>query len=138
MARPIEPTPKLSGEDAERLLSDLANACSPEEADRRIALGRGELARMLRVKDLPIRKLRGGVSAPTFMSIETFSRRHRGAPLDDSLCSRLRAIIERDGVPRTCERYGVSPGSIGRAVGGLPVLRGTAALIILGLRTEAV
>jgi hypothetical protein len=35
MARPIEPTPILEGEDAERLLRDLENVCSPEEARRR-------------------------------------------------------------------------------------------------------
>ncbi len=36
MAKPIEPTPVLQGEDAERLLRDLEKVCSPEEAERRI------------------------------------------------------------------------------------------------------
>ena len=36
VAKPIEPTPVLKGEDAERLLRDLEKVCSPEEAERRI------------------------------------------------------------------------------------------------------
>jgi hypothetical protein len=51
MARPIEPTPMLQGEDAERLLSDLAKVCSPQEAQRRIELARRERAEMMRPKD---------------------------------------------------------------------------------------
>jgi len=36
MARPIEPTPILSGTDAASLRSDLRNVCSAQEAQRRI------------------------------------------------------------------------------------------------------
>ena len=35
MARPIEATPPVEGEDAVRLLRDLENCCSPEESERR-------------------------------------------------------------------------------------------------------
>jgi hypothetical protein len=50
MARPIEATPTLEGEDAERLLRDLADVCSPEEARRRIKYAREQLAEMTRPK----------------------------------------------------------------------------------------
>jgi hypothetical protein len=53
MARPIEPTPTLQGEDAERLLRELANVCPPEEAQRRIELARRERAEMMRPKNEP-------------------------------------------------------------------------------------
>lgn len=36
MAKPIEPTPTLYGEDAEALLRELENVCSEEEAERRL------------------------------------------------------------------------------------------------------
>ena len=52
MARPIEPTPILEGEDAERLLRDLENVCSPEEARRRIEWARAKRAEMMRPKVL--------------------------------------------------------------------------------------
>lgn len=35
MARPIQSTPELSGEDARRLLESLERTCSLEEAERR-------------------------------------------------------------------------------------------------------
>lgn len=36
MARPIEPTPALAGEDAQRLRTDLKQSCSADEARRRM------------------------------------------------------------------------------------------------------
>ena len=36
MAKPIEPTPTLTGKDAELLLRELEHVCSTEEADRRL------------------------------------------------------------------------------------------------------
>lgn len=54
MARPIEPTPTLQGEDADRLRRDLANVCSPQEAERRIEQARHALDELTRPKfDLP-------------------------------------------------------------------------------------
>lgn len=50
MAKPIQPTPTLRGEDAERLLRDLVDACTPAEAERRIAYARRQLAEMTRAK----------------------------------------------------------------------------------------
>ena len=50
MARPIESTPVLEGEDAERLLRDLENVCSPEEAKRRMEWAQVQLADMMRPK----------------------------------------------------------------------------------------
>lgn len=47
MARPIEPTPVLEGEDAERLLRDLERTCSPEEAKRRVRKARELLAKVM-------------------------------------------------------------------------------------------
>lgn len=47
MARLIEPTPVIEGEDAERLLEHLENVCSPEEARRRIAAAQKLLAKVL-------------------------------------------------------------------------------------------
>jgi hypothetical protein len=48
MARPIEPTPTLHGEDAERLLAELEQVCSPKEAEDRIAWAKRERAKMMR------------------------------------------------------------------------------------------
>ena len=53
MARPIEPTPVLEGEDGERLLRDLARTCTPEEAKRRVEKARGFLAEITRPKAPP-------------------------------------------------------------------------------------
>jgi len=53
MARPIEPTPTLEGEDALRLLRDLQRGCSPDEAKRRIDLAKVELAALKRPKGSP-------------------------------------------------------------------------------------
>lgn len=50
MARPIEPTPPLTGEDAERLLADLMHTCSVEEAQRRIDMAKQKLAIMMTPK----------------------------------------------------------------------------------------
>ena len=47
MARPIEPTPVLEGEDAERLLKELEQVCAPDEAERRVAAARRLLARVV-------------------------------------------------------------------------------------------
>ena len=47
MARPIQPTPVLEGEDAERLLEELERVCSPEEAECRVAAARKLLAKVV-------------------------------------------------------------------------------------------
>lgn len=47
MARPIEPTPSLSGADADRLIRDLADVCPPEEARARMAQARTARAAMM-------------------------------------------------------------------------------------------
>ena len=47
MARPIEPTPVLEGEDAERLLRELEHTCTPEEAKRRVQKARDLLAKVM-------------------------------------------------------------------------------------------
>lgn len=47
MARPIEPTPVLEGEDAERLLRDLESTCTPEEAKLRVQKARALLAKVM-------------------------------------------------------------------------------------------
>lgn len=36
MAKPIEPTPTLTGKDAEQLLRELERVCSADEAERRL------------------------------------------------------------------------------------------------------
>lgn len=48
MARPIEATPTLYGEDAERLIASLADRCSSEEAQRRQKAATRYLANMTR------------------------------------------------------------------------------------------
>lgn len=45
MARPIEPTPMLCGEDAKRLLAELEKVCSPDEQKRRIERSKQRLAK---------------------------------------------------------------------------------------------
>lgn len=50
MARPIEATPVLYGDDARRLLDDLQRVCSPEEARRRIESGKRTRAELMRAK----------------------------------------------------------------------------------------
>ena len=50
VARPIESTPTLYGEDAEQLLRELANVCSPAEAKARGERGRRLRAEMMRPK----------------------------------------------------------------------------------------
>ena len=47
MARPIEATPVLQGEDAEKLLEELEHVCAPEEAERRVAAARRLLAKVV-------------------------------------------------------------------------------------------
>jgi hypothetical protein len=47
MARPIEATPVLEGEDAARLLAELEHVCAPEEAERRVAAARKLLAKVV-------------------------------------------------------------------------------------------
>lgn len=44
MASPIEATPPLSGEDADRLLDDLERGCSDDEYARRVVEARAHLA----------------------------------------------------------------------------------------------
>lgn len=43
MAKPIESTPPLEGEDAGRLLADLEKRCSPEEMRRRVEAAKKSL-----------------------------------------------------------------------------------------------
>jgi hypothetical protein len=62
------------------------------------------------------------------------SRRLRGFPLDDVTRARLCRLIEREGVPATSRRLRIAASALGRAAGGLPVQRGTALLILVGLR----
>lgn len=50
MARPIEATPTLYDQDAERLLADLEDVCTPEEAMRRIQQAKKQRAEMMRPK----------------------------------------------------------------------------------------
>lgn len=50
MAKPIDPTPTLHGEDAYRLLRDLEDVCNPDEARARVTMARQELAEMMRPK----------------------------------------------------------------------------------------
>ena len=47
MARPIEATPVLEGEDAEKLLAGIENVCPPDEAERRVAAARKLLAKVM-------------------------------------------------------------------------------------------
>lgn len=47
MPHPIEPTPSLEGEDADRLLEQLENVCSPEEAKRRTDWARKLLSQVI-------------------------------------------------------------------------------------------
>ena len=44
VASPIEPTPQLTGPDAERLVEELGRGCSPAEHARRVADAREHLA----------------------------------------------------------------------------------------------
>lgn len=44
---PSKPTPVLEGEDAEKLLRDLENTCTPEEAKRRIQSARKLFAKVM-------------------------------------------------------------------------------------------
>lgn len=57
----------------------------------------------------------------------------RGVRLDDLARDMLRLMVEQDGVPAASSRLGISVSSLGRALGGLPVLRGTALVIEAGL-----
>jgi hypothetical protein len=50
MARPIEPTPPLTGEDAEQLLVSLEEVASEEEMARRVEEAKKYLAEMMRPK----------------------------------------------------------------------------------------
>lgn len=50
MAKPIEATEPVEGEDAERLLEDLKKVCSPEEMQRRKAAAREFMAQVYRPK----------------------------------------------------------------------------------------
>ncbi|TKC95157.1 hypothetical protein E8A74_47520 [Polyangium fumosum] len=52
MARPIEPTPPLSGEDAEELLASLEKVASPEEVEKRLEAAKRYLADVKRPKVL--------------------------------------------------------------------------------------
>ena len=50
MARPIEPTPPLVGEDAARLLAQIAVVATPKEVARRREAARLRLAQVMRPK----------------------------------------------------------------------------------------
>ena len=50
MARPIEPTPVLTGKDAKRLQRELLNVCTPEEARARTAHAKKLLVELTRAK----------------------------------------------------------------------------------------
>jgi hypothetical protein len=50
MARPIEPTPVLTGNDAKHLQRELANVCTPEDARARIAHAQKCLVELTRPK----------------------------------------------------------------------------------------
>lgn len=50
MARPIEPTPPIVGEDAERLLAQLEQVAPPEEVARRIEEAERFLAEVMSPK----------------------------------------------------------------------------------------
>ena len=52
MARPIEPTPTLEGQDAERVLKSLESTAPPEEIARRRAQAREFVASVTRPKGL--------------------------------------------------------------------------------------
>lgn len=54
MARPIEPTPPVTGEDAARLLAQLAVVVSPKEMEQRRAAARRHLAQVMQVKTPPL------------------------------------------------------------------------------------
>jgi len=47
MASPIDPTPTLTGDDAERLLRDLEKGCSDEEYEGRVRAAKQHLATVL-------------------------------------------------------------------------------------------
>lgn len=51
MARPIEPTPALRGEDAKRLLREVEQVCSPDEIKRRIERAKQMRASMMLPKN---------------------------------------------------------------------------------------
>lgn len=53
MARPIEATPTLYGEDAEAVLRSLSTTCSPEELERRRSEARRFLASMTKPRVSP-------------------------------------------------------------------------------------
>jgi hypothetical protein len=46
MARPIEPTPPLEGEDAAKLFAELERGASAQEMARRVDAARAKLARV--------------------------------------------------------------------------------------------
>jgi hypothetical protein len=50
VAKPIEPTPPLEGEEAEKLLAELKDICSPQEAERRLRVSREFLAKVMKPK----------------------------------------------------------------------------------------
>ena len=59
-----------------------------------------------------------------------------GAPLEAEDRDRLRELAARVGETRAAERLRVSRQTFARALAGLGVHRGTAALIVQGLRAE--
>ncbi|MCC6807823.1 MAG: hypothetical protein IT381_10385 [Deltaproteobacteria bacterium] len=61
MARPIEPTPTLEGEDAEALLRSLDDVATPEEMDRRVQASKQRLAEMEKRRQA----FKLGVATPT-------------------------------------------------------------------------
>ena len=69
MARPIEPTPTIYGEDAERLLADLEKVCSPEEGQSRIEWAKRERARMM-AREGAARRYCDAVNSPEGLTIQ--------------------------------------------------------------------
>ena len=53
MARPIEPTPALEGQDAERLLASLKSGASDSEMAQRADSARKRVAQMMTAKPQP-------------------------------------------------------------------------------------
>jgi hypothetical protein len=51
VAKPIEPTPPLEGEEAEKLLRQLKDVCSPQEAERRLKLANAFWDKYVRPSD---------------------------------------------------------------------------------------
>lgn len=84
MARPIEATPDLYGEDAERLERQVANPCSLEEQKRRAAAAEAFIAEMSRPKGRDGRKSDENLQPASGQATEagTSNRRPMGPWMD--------------------------------------------------------